>query len=83
MRGMESHENSVRKRRNREHHNSRNGCLQCKARKVKVRVAFPAPYPSIINLAHPLFCDSATKTNPSAEAVLAGLHPVHMQITLA
>ncbi len=35
---MESHETftSVRKRRNREHHNSRNGCLQCKARKVKV-----------------------------------------------
>ena len=38
MRGMDSHETSVRKRRNREHHNSRNGCLQCKARKVKVGV---------------------------------------------
>lgn len=38
MRGMESHEPSVGKRRNREHHNSRNGCLQCKARKVKVHV---------------------------------------------
>ena len=39
---MESHETAVRKRRNREHHNSRNGCLQCKARKVKV-IILPAP----------------------------------------
>lgn len=38
--GMESLETSVRKRRNREHHNSRNGCLQCKARKVKAGVSY-------------------------------------------
>ncbi|KAL9137271.1 MAG: hypothetical protein Q9175_001523 [Cornicularia normoerica] len=38
---MESHETSVRKRRNRDHHNSKNGCLQCKARKVKVCIAVP------------------------------------------
>lgn len=41
MRGMESHEIAVRKRRNREHHNSRNGCIQCKARKVKVVLHVP------------------------------------------
>ena len=35
---MEQSEPSERKRRNREHTNSRNGCAQCKARKVKVRV---------------------------------------------
>lgn len=41
MRGMELHEIAVRKRRHREHHNSRNGCLQCKARKVKVVLHVP------------------------------------------
>ena len=35
---MEQSEPPERKRRNREHTNSRNGCTQCKARKVKVRV---------------------------------------------
>ena len=35
---MEEPEEPARKRRNRGHQNSRNGCAQCKARKVKVRV---------------------------------------------
>ncbi|KAF6237310.1 hypothetical protein HO173_004779 [Letharia columbiana] len=63
MRGMESHQTSVRKRRNREHHNSRNGCLQCKARKVKcdeekpkcrscTRRATPCTYTNNIGLNH-------------------------------
>ena len=44
MRGMDAHETSVRKRRNREHHNSRNGCLQCKARKVKVFILYSSEH---------------------------------------
>ncbi len=77
MRGMDSHETSVRKRRNREHHNSRNGCLQCKARKVKV---WPLR-PRNMAAAHSL-CYSATKKNLSAEAALGELHHVHTPIAL-
>ena len=77
MRGMEAQETSVRKRRNREHHNSRNGCLQCKGRKVKVGI----PYVRTMAAAHPL-CYSVTKKSPSAEAALGELRPVHTPTAL-
>ena len=73
-RGMETLEISLRKRRNREHHNSRNGCLQCKARKVKVIFFFPKTL-RIMSFAHPLSY-SATKRNPNAEAAIGELPPV-------
>ena len=81
MRGMESHETSVlvRKRRNRDHHNSRNGCLQCKARKVKVIVS-SLVHPNVVT-AHPLH--SVTKKNLSAEAALGEPPRVPMSIMLA
>ena len=84
METLKTLDTSVRKRRNREHHNSRNGCLQCKARKVKV--IFPnSPIPqffSIILPAHPLSY-SATKKNPNVEAAIGELPPVPTPIILA
>ena len=79
-RGMETLETSVRKRRNREHHNSRNGCLQCKARKVKVILSKTKTLP-IMSFAH-LLSYSATKKNPNAEAAIGELPPVPTPIIL-
>ena len=72
----------VRKRRNREHHNSRNGCLQCKARKVKVILMLPPITSYHAHCSSPLSY-SATKKNPNAEAAIGELPPVPTPIILA